>query len=68
MAYLIGVPSDDVENVARLIGLKTVVNEFAAYEQLGVLVENGEISARAEAIGEEIDGPQIVIFVPGKHF
>ncbi len=50
VAYVIGVPSDDCETVATLIGLKTVVNEFAAYEALGSLVKEGAISSRAEAI------------------
>ena len=45
-----GVPSADAENVGRLVGLKTIVNEFAAYERLGRMKAAGEIGARAEAI------------------
>ena len=45
-----GVPSADCENVGRLIGLKTIVNEFAAYQRLGVMKENGQIGKRAQAI------------------
>ena len=30
-----GVQASECEEVARLIGLKTIVNEFVAYEQLG---------------------------------
>jgi nucleoside permease NupC len=43
-----GVPSVDCEKVARLIGLKTIVNEFAAYQRLGELIKNKQIGARAE--------------------
>lgn len=50
IAYLMGVPSDDVENVATLVGIKTVVNEFAAYERLGQLKDAGKIGDRAVAI------------------
>jgi nucleoside permease NupC len=45
-----GVPSDDVENVGRLVGLKTIVNEFAAYERLGKMKAAGKIGDRAAAI------------------
>jgi pyrimidine nucleoside transport protein len=45
-----GVPSDDTEKVARLVGLKTIVNEFAAYQRLGEMKLKNEISERAEAI------------------
>lgn len=48
LAYIMGVPSVDCEKVARLVGLKTVVNEFAAYQRLGELVKNNQISPRAE--------------------
>ncbi len=50
MAYIIGCPSDDVETVARLIGIKTVINEFAAYEELSRVEAAGEISDRAAAL------------------
>jgi pyrimidine nucleoside transport protein len=45
-----GVPSDDTEKVARLVGLKTIVNEFAAYQRLGEMKAAKQISERAEAI------------------
>ena len=50
IAYMIGVPSEDVEEVARLIGIKTIINEFAAFQQLGELAESCAISKRAETI------------------
>jgi len=48
LAYIMGVPSMDCENVARLIGIKTIVNEFAAYQRLGELVKAKKISKRAQ--------------------
>ena len=50
VAFIMGVPWDDCEAVGKLVGLKTAINEFAAYEQLGEMVENGEISKRSEVI------------------
>ena len=35
VAYIMGVPSEDTEAVAELIGIKTVINEFAAFAELG---------------------------------
>ncbi len=43
-----GVPSEDCESVARLLGLKTIVNEFAAYQRLGDMVANNQIGKRAQ--------------------
>jgi pyrimidine nucleoside transport protein len=34
VAYLIGIDSEETEDVAKLLGLKTVVNEFVAYQEL----------------------------------
>ena len=45
-----GVPWDKCEDVATLIGLKTVVNEFVAYETLGKYKKQGRIFGRSEAI------------------
>ncbi|XP_022253938.1 solute carrier family 28 member 3-like, partial [Limulus polyphemus] len=47
LAFLMGVEWKECEQVARLIGLKTVVNEFIAYKQLG---EIKTLSSRSEAI------------------
>lgn len=41
IAWLIGVPVEDCEVVGQIIGIKTVVNEFVAFEQLGREIENG---------------------------
>lgn len=43
IAWLIGVPLEDCEVVGQIIGIKTVVNEFVAFEQLGKEVANGVI-------------------------
>ena len=50
LAWLMGVPADDVTKVGSLLGVKTVLNEFIAYQQLAVLVKDGEISRRAAVL------------------
>ncbi len=50
LAYLMGVPWNESGIVGNLIGQKVIVNEFVAYQSLGVLKAAGEISARAELI------------------
>ncbi|GAB6027649.1 hypothetical protein CHUAL_001890 [Chamberlinius hualienensis] len=50
LAYIMGVEWSECEKVARLIGLKTVVNEFVAYADLAQMVKQGQLSSRAEAI------------------
>ena len=47
IAYIMGVPSDDTEAVAELIGIKTVINEFVAFENLG---NRKDISERGRTI------------------
>lgn len=44
VSLLIGVEWDDREQVANLIGLKTVVNEFVAYKKLSEYKAQKEIS------------------------
>lgn len=50
LTFVMGVEWDDCEKISRLIGLKTILNEFIAYRELGVLIENGEISQRSTTI------------------
>ena len=51
LSYLMGVPWSECEDVGTLIGLKTVVNEFIAYQKLGEFkLEPGRLSPRTEAI------------------
>lgn len=44
LAWIIGVQWDDCENVGIVIATKTIINEFVAYERLGRMKENEEIS------------------------
>lgn len=50
LTFVMGIEWDDCEQISRLIGLKTILNEFIAYRELGVLIENGEISKRSTVI------------------
>ncbi|XP_076763627.1 concentrative nucleoside transporter 2 [Xylocopa sonorina] len=50
LSWIIGVPWDQCEDVGTLIGLKTAVNEFVAYERLGEFKKQGRIFGRTEAI------------------
>ncbi len=50
IALLMGVPLDEARTIGSLIGTKTVVNEFVAYQDLARLIENGAISARSATI------------------
>ena len=47
---ILGVPSNEAEIVGQLIGIKTIINEFAAFQVLGEWITRGEISQRAETI------------------
>lgn len=44
IAWAIGIPWNDCENVAKLIAAKSLINEFVAYERLGVMKRNHLIS------------------------
>ena len=46
LAWLLGVPRADVTTVASLLGVKTVLNEFIAYQQLAKLIADHAISPR----------------------
>lgn len=46
IAWALGVRWDDCQNIGHVIGTKTFVNEFVAYELLGDYKEAGEISVR----------------------
>ncbi len=39
-----GIHVDECDKVATLIGLKTVINEFVAYQALGEMIKAGQIS------------------------
>lgn len=44
LAYIIGIPFEDCEKIGAVIGSKTIVNEFVAFEQLGKLKTAQEIT------------------------
>lgn len=50
LVWIMGVPTAQCMIVAKLVALKTVVNEFVAYEELGRLMKAGEIFGRSEVI------------------
>eukprot|EP00080_Pristionchus_pacificus_P000598 PDM60618.1 slc-28.1 [Pristionchus pacificus] len=51
LAYVMGVTdTEETLRVARLMGTKTALNEFIAYQQLGQMVKEGLLSDRAAMI------------------
>ncbi|KAJ8704632.1 hypothetical protein PYW07_011820 [Mythimna separata] len=50
LCWVMGVPWEECELVGSLIGLKTVVNEFVAYQRMGEMKAEGLLSPRAELI------------------
>ncbi|CAG4987862.1 unnamed protein product [Colias eurytheme] len=50
LCWMMGVPWEECEYVGSLIGLKTVVNEFVAYQRMGEMKKDGLLSARSELI------------------
>lgn len=42
--FSLGVPWNECEMVGELIGIKTIINEFVAYEKLGNLTDSGLLS------------------------
>jgi CNT family concentrative nucleoside transporter len=50
LAWLMGVPWQEAPAVGALLGVKTVLNEFLAYQRLAELTAAGELSQRAAVI------------------
>ncbi len=50
LAWVMGVPWQDAAPVGSLLGLKTVLNEFIAYDELGRLVREGSLAPRSAVI------------------
>ncbi len=50
LAWLMGVAWEDAARVGALLGLKTVLNEFIAYRELGDLIEAGALQPRSAVI------------------
>lgn len=50
IALLMGIPPGEARTIGSLIGTKTVVNEFVAYQDLARSIEAGAVSARSATI------------------
>ena len=50
LAWLMGVPWQDAARVGSLLGIKTVLNEFLAYQELGALIQAGALAPRSAVI------------------
>ncbi|XP_053684985.1 sodium/nucleoside cotransporter 1 [Sabethes cyaneus] len=50
LAFVMGVPWDESYYVGKLIGIKTVINEFVAYQRLGEFIKEKFLSPRSAAI------------------
>ncbi|XP_058831562.1 sodium/nucleoside cotransporter 1 [Topomyia yanbarensis] len=50
LAFVLGVPWDESYYVGKLIGTKTIVNEFVAYQRLGEFIKEKWLSPRSAAI------------------
>ena len=51
LAFILGADSDDCLNVGELLGLKTIANEFIAYDQMGRINAGSQpLSARSNII------------------
>jgi len=50
LAFLMGIPWSEAPKVGALLGVKTVLNEFIAYRELGELVRSEALSPRSAVI------------------
>ncbi len=50
LAFLMGVPWAEAHEVGALIGIKTITNEFLAYQRLAASIASGSISERSAII------------------
>lgn len=50
VALMLGIEFDDCSEIAQLIGLKMIINEFVAYQELSKLIAAESISKRSETI------------------
>ena len=50
VAFILGIDWEECDDVGRLIGIKTVLNEFIAYRELGLLKASQSLSPRSIAI------------------
>jgi concentrative nucleoside transporter, CNT family len=50
LAWVMGVPWEEADEVGALLGIKTVLNEFVGYVRLEEMVAAGQLSPRSEVI------------------
>ena len=50
VAWLMGVPWQDAPAVGALLGMKTILNEFLAYQELARLIDAGVLQPRSAAV------------------
>ncbi len=50
LAFLMGIPWQDAPAVGSLLGIKTILNEFIAYQQLGGEIAMGQLTERSRII------------------
>lgn len=50
LAFLMGIPWQDAPAVGSLLGIKTILNEFIAYQQLGGDIAMGQLTERSRII------------------
>jgi CNT family concentrative nucleoside transporter len=50
LAFLMGIPWEDAPTVGGLLGIKTILNEFLAYQELNALQEAGSLHPRSLVI------------------
>ncbi len=50
LAWVMGVPWAEADEVGALLGIKTVVNEFVGYIRMEEMVQAGQLSERSEVI------------------
>lgn len=50
VAFIMGIPWEDASKVGAMLGVKTVLNEFIAYQQLGEAIKAGELAHRSQVI------------------
>ncbi|XP_046655316.1 solute carrier family 28 member 3-like [Daphnia pulicaria] len=50
LAWIMGIPAEECDQIGHVVALKTIVNEFVAYRQLSEYMAKGLVSKRSETI------------------
>jgi len=68
LPFLIGIKAADCRKVAELIGMKTFLTEFIAYQQLSVLTSNREnLESHVTQNGTWYwSGDDVILIYPGR--